>query len=163
MPFEAASGYAEMTPSRRTVSSLALLLSSSLLGCAADPTSPIWASLTLGAAKERWQKAGLTNYSFTSSVTCFCRDEYVVPMRVTVRHGQVTDVVDIRTGASRPLTYRQPVDSIFGLVRVEIRERPERLTVSYDRTLGFPRTLTYGTPENDGGGYITIDSVQAIP
>ena len=104
--------------------------------------SPVWASVELSAAKERWQRAGLTNYSFTSSVTCFCRDEYIVPMRVTVRHGQVTDVVDIRTGASRPLPYRQPVDSIFGLVRVEIRERPERLTVSYDRTLGFPRTLT---------------------
>ena len=152
-----------MTLLRRAVFSLSVLLSSLLVGCATDPTSPVWASIELGAAKERWQRAGLTNYSFISSVSCFCSREYVAPMRVTVRQGQVTDVVDIGTGASRPLTYRQPVESIFGLVQVEIRERPERLEVSYDRTLGFPRTLTTGTPENDAGGRITIDSVRAIP
>ena len=141
----------------------ALLLIGALVACSNDPMSPFWASLTLDKAWARWNSAGLRNYRFRSSVSCECLPEYVVPMRVTVRQGQVTEVVNAATGVSRPLTYRQPMDSIFALVRQEIRERPERLQVTYDPGLGFPRTLTYGTPENDGGGHITIDSVQAIP
>jgi Family of unknown function (DUF6174) len=147
----------------RTFLAAILLLGLALIGCSNAPTSPVWASIALSKAQSQWRGAGLSSYQFRSSVSCFCGDEYRGPLRVTVRQGRVTAVVDIATGASRPLTYRQPVDSVFGLVRTEIAERPNRLQVTYDPSLGFPKTLTYGTPENDGGGYITIDSVQAIP
>lgn len=146
---------------RRIVRSL--LLCSALAACSNDPTSPFWASLTLAKARARWNGAGLSNYRFLSSVSCECLYEYSRPLRVTVRQGQVTEVVDIATGTARPLAYRQPVDSIFALIRTEIAERPERLQVTYDHSLGFPRRLTYGIRETDGGGDITIDSVQAIP
>ena len=141
----------------------ALLLIGALVACSNDQMSPFWASLTLDKAWARWNSAGLSNYRFRSSVSCFCLDQYTRPMRVTVRQGQVTEVVDIATGTARPLAYRQPVDSIFALIRTEIAERPERLQVTYDHSLGFPRRLTYGIRETDGGGDITIDSVQAIP
>ena len=63
----------------------------------------------------------------------------------------------------RPLNYRQSVDSVFLAAATEIMVRPDRLHVTYDVSLGYPRTLTYGTPENDGGGYISVDSVRAVP
>jgi Family of unknown function (DUF6174) len=139
------------------------LFSLLMAGCSTDPTSPFWASATLDTAIGRWRDARVTHYSFRSTVSCFCSLEFVMPKRVTVRDGRVTAVVDIATGVSHPTEWRQSIDSVFTLVRREIRERPERLEVTYDRQLGYPRTLTYGTPENDGGGYITVDSVQVIP
>ena len=153
----------DMSRRRLATIAFAVLLSSSISGCSKDPASPFWASARLSDAEARWQKAGLPAYSFISSVSCFCLDDYVRPLRVTVRQGRVTAVSDVRTGAARPVSYRHPMDSIFAMVHREIVERPERLNVSYDPALGFPRTLTYGTPENDGGGTITIDSVRAIP
>ena len=148
---------------RHLFRSSVFLFSSLIAGCSTDPNSPFWASAKLDTALRHWRGANLTNYSFRSSVSCFCPSEFIVPMRVTVRGGRVTDVVDAATGVSHPTDWRQSIDSVFSLVRREIRERPERLEVTYDATLGYPRTLTYGTPENDGGGYISIDSVRAVP
>ena len=141
----------------------ALMAVSASVGCTTDPTSPFWAANRLSGAEARWRNANLTNYSFISGVSCECLPDYATRLRVTVRQGRVTVVSDVRTGAARPVTYRQTMDSIFAKVRQEIEERPERLNVVYDATLGFPHTLTYGTPENDGGGTITVDSVLAIP
>ena len=147
----------------RTIAMGMLLLGSLLASCSTDPTSPEFARTELSTALKRWRSASLTNYTFRGVVACYCIVDYIMPMRVTVRQGRVTEVVDIATGGIRPTTFRPSVDSVFGLVLREIAERPERLQVTYDPTLGFPRTLTYGTPENDGGGYISIDSVTAIP
>ena len=152
-----------MTLRPRTLVAKTLLLGSVLVGCSTDPTSPEFARTELSTALRRWRSASLTNYTFRGVIACYCIVDYTKPMRVTVRQGRVTEVVDIATGSARPTDFRPSVDSVFGLVLREIAERPERLQVTYDPTLGFPRTLTYGTPENDGGGYISIDSVVAIP
>lgn len=129
------------------------------------------ASCTMSTAPKRdfdsayrlWRSSGLVNYTFKSTVLCFCGPEYTAPMTVTVRGGAVISVVDRSTGAVRPLNYRQSVDSVFSAAATEIMVRPDRLHVTYDVSLGYPRTLTYGTPENDGGGYISVDSVRAVP
>jgi hypothetical protein len=49
------------------------------------------------------------------------------------------------------------------MVRQELIARPSRLEVEYDPALGYPRRLKYGTPENDGGGFIYLDSVVVAP
>ncbi len=148
---------------RHRLASLGLVAVAVAAACTSDPTSPFGQRLDLQSAQKKWSDARLVNYSFNSTVLCFCLPEFTGTKRVTVRNGQVTAIVDVGTGASEPLTWRQPVDSIFKQVAEEIRQRPERLQVTYDDKLGYPRTLTYGTPENDGGGYITVDSVRPIP
>jgi Family of unknown function (DUF6174) len=143
---------------RRCVTAVSVLSLSAALACS-GATEP---ELQFDEALARWRRSGLINYSFRSAVSCFCPVEFTLPMTVTVRNGQVVQVADRATGAARPLTYRASIDSLFAAVAREIRDRPERLQVTYDEALGFPRSLTYGTPENDGGGYIKADSVQAL-
>ncbi len=84
-------------------------------------------------------------------------------MLVTVRQGRVTAVSDVATGAARPLEYRQPIDSLFALVRTELLERPELLATEFDSKLGFPTLISYGDRAVDGGGVISIAEVVAIP
>jgi hypothetical protein len=117
---------------------------------------------TLTAAIQRWQASGLVSYQFRRTTSCYCPADFVRPVTITVRAGQVVAVADRATGEPRELSRGASIDSLFRMVATEIRDRPERLQVTYDAQLGFPRTLTYGTPENDGGGYITADSVVAI-
>lgn len=144
---------------RRRISPLLLLGAALLFGCAGSTEAEQEFENALG----RWRRAGLVNYSYRSTVSCFCASEYIIPMTVTVRNGAVVSVVDRATGASRPLTYRVTIDSLFSTAAEEIRVRPERLQVTYDVALGFPRSLTYGTPENDGGGFIRADSLAVVP
>jgi hypothetical protein len=142
---------------------LLVLLGSTSGACATDPTGAVPTALSLSAAERRWHDAAMANYSYVGVIGCFCLDEYVGPLRATVRQGRVTEVVDVQTGAARPLTFRKPIDSLFAMVRTEISVRPERLRITFDKRLGYPSSLTYGTPENDGGGTITVSEVSRLP
>jgi Family of unknown function (DUF6174) len=140
-----------------------VLLSSILLACGrASATGTDGLSLDLNGAAQKWQRAGLQNYTFESAVSCYCPLEYIGPHLVTVRSGLIASIVNKSTGAPVPIDFRQPIDSVFAFLRREQATRPQNLTVTYDALLGYPRTVKYGTPENDGGGYITIDNVRAI-
>ena len=143
----------------RSAAALIVLLCSGASACSSSTD----AERDFEAAYARWHRAGLVNYAFKSTVQCFCVPGYTNPMTVTVRNGIVVSVVDRMTGAPKPLTYRTSIDSLFSQTAEEIRIRPGRLAVTYDPALGFPRSLTYGTPENDGGGYIMADSVSVVP
>ena len=143
----------------RNAYALIVLLSVSGSACSSSTD----AERDFEAAFARWHRAGLVNYAFKSTVLCFCGPDLTVPMTVTVRNGVVVSVVDRATGAAKPLTYRTSIDSLFSRTAEEIRVRPGRLMVTYDAALGFPRSLTYGTPENDAGGTITADSVAVVP
>ncbi len=127
----------------------------------ADPTAPVPQLQRLTAAESAWRMARLTNYSFVGTVYCFCLDDYGSPKRVTVRSGAVTLITDSRNDRAYPVTWRMPVDSLFALIRHQARDLPARLEVTYDARLGYPRRISYGQQELDGGGVILIDSLRA--
>ena len=134
-----------------------------LLAAACSSSGPTEPERALDIARQRWRDARLTSYSFKSSLSCYCPIEYLGPHTVTVRNGQVTAVVDRRTGAQRPTDYRQPIDSIFAFIELQLRERPDLLEATYDAQYGYPRSLKWGTPANDAGGYSTVDSLVIVP
>lgn len=146
------------TTASRTL--LALLFTA----CAAsEPTGSLVQTLRIEGAQDKWRAASLSNYSFNSTVYCFCLDEFVGTKRVTVRAGQVTAVVDVRSGVQNPSSWRQPIDSLFALARREALTLPALLELSFDSRLGFPRRISYGEQALDGGGVIIIDSLRADP
>ncbi len=152
-----------MSSTRHSTAIAGLLLGLSLAACATEPTGSLEHTLRIEGAEDRWRAAHLTNYSFNSTVYCFCLDEFVGTKRVTVREGRVISVVDARTGVLNPVTWRQPIDSLFALVRREALANPELLDVSFDGRLGFPRRISYGDQPVDAGGIITIDDVRPNP
>ena len=82
--------------------------------------------------------------------------EFATQKTVSVRRGRVVDVRDIDTGVRRPLSYRQPIDSLFALLRREAAS-PWSVEVEFDERLGYPRRISYGRQEVDGGGIIAIE------
>jgi Family of unknown function (DUF6174) len=114
----------------------------------------------LRAAEARWRESGFASYRYVSQVSCFCGS--VGFADVTVLNGAVTSVVRRSDGVSEPVRNRQSIDSLFAFVRREIDRQPERLRVSYDPTLGYPLEIYWGTPENDGGGFIGSTEVQGL-
>ena len=152
-----------MRPRILRIAALLLPLVTVIASCAGDPTGTGTAGLRLANAERRWNEAALASYSFKSTINCFCLDTYRGPMLVTVRQGTVTSVIDVASGAARPLDFRTPIDMLFGLVRTELSERPELLKTAFDSKLGFPTLISYGEQALDGGGVITISDVVAVP
>ena len=140
-----------------------IALSAAAASCAGDPTGVGPKALRIANAEAKWKSVGVTSYSFTSTIGCYCLDTYTGAMMVTVTQGRVTSIVDVRTGASRPLSYRQPIDSLFALLKTELLERPELLTATFDDKLGFPNRISFGDQALDAGGVITIADVVTIP
>ena len=149
---------------RRTLAIWLLPMLPLFTACAKeDPTAFLPQTLRIAAAEARWRAGGLKHYSFNSTVACYCIEGYSAPKRVTVRNGLVTSVVDRSTGASHPVAWRQPIDSLFVLARREAISLPSLLEVTFDSRLGYPRRLSYGQQAIDAGGVITIDSLRADP
>jgi Family of unknown function (DUF6174) len=134
-----------------------------LLAAACSSSGSTEPERSFDLARQKWQKAQLTSYSFKSTLSCYCAIDYLGPHTVTVRNGQVTAVVDRRTGEQRPTSYRQPIDSLFAFIELQVRERPDLVEATYDAQYGYPRSLKWGTPANDAGGYITVDSLVIVP
>ncbi len=153
-----------MLTRRRTLRLIGItLLSHALSGCStADPTATLPQTLRIGSAQKKWQAANIQNYSFNSTVFCFCLSSGR-PTRVTVRSGVVTDVVDVQTGMVLSHGRAWTVDSLFSLARREAIELPSRLEVSFHPKLGYPRRTSYGQQELDGGGIVEIDDLRALP
>lgn len=128
----------------------------------ADATAPVPQLQRLSAAESAWQDSRPANYSFVGTVYCFCLSAGE-PRLVSVRDGVVVTVINRRTGASESTRFQQPVDSLFALIRREARDLPSRLEVTYDARLGYPRRISYGQQEVDGGGVILVDSLRADP
>jgi hypothetical protein len=152
-----------MSSTHRRSAVAVVLLSSIFLGCdRSSPTDLDGVSFELATAAQKWQRAGLRDYVFESAVSCFCPIEYIGPHIVTVRRGVVTAVANKVTGAPVPIDFRAPIDSVFSFLREEQLSRPQYLAVTFDAELGYPRSIKYGTPENDAGGFITISKLTAV-
>ncbi|HYW50413.1 MAG TPA: DUF6174 domain-containing protein [Gemmatimonadaceae bacterium] len=128
-------------------------------GCGTDPTAPIPLTLRIADAQRRWDRANLSHYRFYSSAGCECLPEYASRKEVFVLNDAVISVQDAATGIPRPLAYRQPIDSLFALLRREVWGEGT-VEVEFDSRLGYPRRIAFGRREVDGGGIITVEELE---
>ena len=151
-----------MSPMSRRFSGLALLMGALASGCtASSPTSPV--TRDVASARAQWQRTGIRNYEFVSALSCFCAPDYTAPMRVTVQNGLVTAIANAVTGATMPVSYRQPIDSIFANLSRQATDNPSLLTVQFDPTYGYPVQATFGSLAADAGYSITVSNLRALP
>ena len=144
------------------IAAVTLLTSSLLAGCgSSSPTSPVARDVV--AARALWQRAGLRNYVFTSSLSCFCAPDYAAPMSVTVHNGVVTAITNAATGAPQPLSIRQPIDSIFANLERQAVENPTLLTAQFDPTYGYPVHAEFGSLAADAGYVLDLSKLRPLP
>jgi hypothetical protein len=131
--------------------------------CSSSATTGPDVALDISSARSKWQRAGLRRYVFTSSRACFCDPAYGATLRATVLDGAVIDVTDSATGEARPVTFREPVDSIFATLEREAAFDPSLLRVEFDPTYGYPTRAKVGSLADDAGYTITISSLKPLP
>jgi hypothetical protein len=92
----------------------------------------------LDAARARWQAAGLDDYRFTYSNSCFCPEDVRGPFTITVRDGVVREVL-FQGGPVAADAQRHPtVEALFDRLAEAFDRGADAVRVAYDEALGYP-------------------------
>ena len=106
-----------------------------------DPDS---VQATLLWHQDRWEHSGITDYDYTGAWSCFCPQEYLADVAVTVRGGVVTSVAfageEFTVGPPSPERF-VPVEELFTLLQDAVRRNAARIEVAYDERYGYPAEL----------------------
>lgn len=103
-------------------------------------------SKKLEEARKLWNSKKLTNYVVTQQASCFCMSDYIRPMRFSVSStGANTGTLlysDDNTKVALESIKLYTVDDMFALIQEAIKSKAERITVSYDTTYGYPKSVS---------------------
>ena len=116
-----------------------LLLLPLLLGSRCSVLGPSEETRDLREARERWEAAGLDDYTFDVRRVCFCAS--VEPIRVVVQDGEAVSHTVIATGEPVPAEERHlfpTVPGLFDFIEDAIEQRAHSIEATYDPGLGFP-------------------------
>ena len=97
--------------------------------------------LELDAARARWENTGLESYGFRFNWQCFCLDEYVAPVTVSVVNGDVQSVIRIEDGepvAEHLFDGFVTVEALFERLQDAIDGRSASIRVEFDPENGLP-------------------------
>ena len=149
-----------------------------------DPDEGAFRTLSAGsqkdldAARARWAAAAPLHYQFLLRRWCECLPEATRLMRVEVRRphpmsagplGERAEAVTfVEGGGAVPENARPPaltVDQLFALIQDAIDRRAVRITIEYDASLGYPRSIAVDYDEriaDEEASYIA-SSLEALP
>jgi hypothetical protein len=118
---------------------LASLTSCSITGPSANTADGI----ELVRHRQRWASAGMHDYEFDFQRSCFCLPEATQRVHIVVRQDAIVSVVRTSDGqpASSSYTAWPRIDELFLDVQQRLEQHVDRLDVSYDATLGYPRSI----------------------
>ena len=106
-----------------------------------DPDS---VQATLLRHQDRWERSGITDYDYTGAWSCFCPQEYLADVAVTVRGGVVTSVAfageEFTVVPPSPERF-VPVEELFALLQDAVTRNAARIEVAYDERYGYPAEL----------------------
>ena len=113
-----------------------------LAACSLGPSSEFEGNL------EKWNNAKITQYRYSLTVSCFCAFRDRMPLTVEVRQGEVISLAYADgTALSRAdanyefLSRYATVERLFSELEADLSGEADEVTVTYDPTYGFPRTI----------------------
>jgi hypothetical protein len=122
--------------------------------------------------KAIWDKANISHYRYTLSVSCFCAFMDEMPVTIEVENDQVVSITSVKGTAidsSNTLVYPavEPyttIDALFEQLKTAQAEA-EEITVAYDPTYGYPSSIAidYIKQAADDELYLTIENFEVLP
>jgi hypothetical protein len=93
-------------------------------------------------AESRWERSGITAYTYTAAWQCFCPQDWVAPVLFDVRDGVVQGVAfaDGRAADVPDPERFGTVENLFATIQDAIDGDAASITVEYEPQLGYPTT-----------------------
>lgn len=98
----------------------------------------------LEASRQKWQDAGIDNYSFTLQRDCFCTEDARRPIMIEVENGRVKSATYADTGEPLPADLdfnRLTVDDLFQQIDEALDSGASEVNVTYDPAYGYPVSI----------------------
>ena len=126
-----------------------IVLTSPIAASTATPPSVVEQSLQSAVTTSpftSWVAQNLENYSFVFQQYCYCSDDYLYAMIVTVENGVVSRVQYLENNQDVPTYVFESVPSIedlfFGIAEIRV-EGLTTVNVAYDQNFSFPNDVYF--------------------
>jgi hypothetical protein len=116
-----------------------------LLGLgAACSDGPLMPAFDLATARARWQAAGPPSYVFDLQLSCFCLQQIIGTVSITVVDGRFVDAIASDGSKVDSLLFENylTVDRALETTRRLLEAKPASFVASYDRSLGYPALVS---------------------
>lgn len=101
----------------------------------------------LERARELWESREISSYSVEVEQHCFCGGP--VQYKMTVRNGEVEEIVDLETGEpSEHLEAFSTISEWFDWLEQAAGRDPRKLDLEFDPFYGFPTFVDYDQAKN---------------
>lgn len=92
---------------------------------------------------QKWQDAGIDNYSMTLARSCFCRDDTIRPVNLDIKNDKVVAATYADTGEPVPADNinQLSVDDLFSTIKKALSSGAAAVDVTYDPTYGYPTSI----------------------
>ncbi len=112
-----------------------------LLGCILKDDRLADVQSKLDQNRKKWASAMASNYQFNFRWKCFCSQEYVEPVSISVRESRIVDVAFVKDDVPFAIggieDYRT-IEGLFDLLQEGIDKNAHTISADYHSELGYP-------------------------
>ncbi len=115
-------------------------------------------------AEQRWERAGIRDYTFEMRTSCFCPTEILAWAVVHVRDGQVAAAysLDGTPLSGFDLDSRKTVEELFAVARAK-HEHIADIDFEFDEELGYPLRIRLEEKRNVADASATYEARNLVP
>jgi hypothetical protein len=121
-------------------------------------------------AREKWDAAKISHYSFNLFIGCFCVYTQDMPLIIEVKNGEVVSMKyqsgkEIESGNLDYFQRFATIEKIFDELKKDQGGEADKVTVEYDETYGFPKQVSIDFIEQaaDDELGLTVSDFEKLP
>lgn len=102
--------------------------------------------LNLQEQEKKWKKQGITDYEFTSQISCFCHSDYTLPKAIVVKNDEIQSINGVAY-ANLEYENHMTIDELFDYIEDRQNKNPVIENLEFDSVYGFPSYIYFDISE----------------
>jgi hypothetical protein len=102
--------------------------------------------LNLQEQEKKWKKQGITDYEFTSQISCFCQSDYTLPKAIVVKNNEIQSINRVAY-ANLEYENHMTIDELFDYIEDRQNKNPVIENLEFDSVYGFPSYIYFDISE----------------
>ena len=102
--------------------------------------------LNLQEQEKKWKKQGITDYEFTSQISCFCQSDYTLPKAIVVKNDEIQSINGVAF-ANLEYENHMTIDELFDYIEDRQNKNPVIENLEFDSVYGFPSYIYFDISE----------------
>ena len=118
--------------------------------------------LNLQEQEKKWKKQGITDYEFTSQISCFCQSDYTLPKAIVVKNDEIQSINGVAY-ANLEYENHMTIDELFDYIEDRQNKNPVIENLEFDSVYGFPSYIYFDISEIIADDEIAYTVTNFIP